>query len=61
VRARLALATVEFNADGAGTVLIVTEPGVFLDGHDDAGSREQGTRALLERLDAMLQTEAAGA
>ena len=28
----------------------VTEQGAFLDGYDDAGSREKGTVALLERL-----------
>ena len=44
------LATVEFAADGAGTRLKVTEQGAFLDGYDDAGSREKGTVALLERL-----------
>ena len=43
-------ATVEFRANGGGTKLIVTEQGVFLDAYDDAGSREQGTRALLENL-----------
>ena len=44
------LATVEFAADGAWTRLKVTEQGAFLDGYDDAGSREKGTVALLERL-----------
>jgi len=44
------LATVEFEAEGTGTRLIVTEQGAFLDGYDDAGSREHGTAMLLERL-----------
>ena len=44
------LATVEFALDGAGTRLKVTEQGAFLDGYDDAGSREKGTVSLLERL-----------
>ena len=44
------LATVEFAAAGAGTRLTVTEQGAFLDGYDDAGSREKGTVSLLERL-----------
>jgi uncharacterized protein YndB with AHSA1/START domain len=44
------LATVEFIPEGAGTRLKVTEQGAFLDGYDDAGSREKGTASLLERL-----------
>jgi uncharacterized protein YndB with AHSA1/START domain len=60
-RISVSLATVEFKADGAATQLIVTEQGVFLDGYDDAGSREHGTRALLDQLDAVLRREAAGA
>lgn len=44
------LATIEFEAEGSGTRLKVTEQGAFLDGYDDAGSREQGTVTLLERL-----------
>jgi len=44
------LATIEVAAEGAGTRLKVTEQGAFLDGYDDAGSREHGTAALLERL-----------
>jgi hypothetical protein len=35
---------------GAGTRLVVTEKGAFLDGYDDAGSRERGTGLLLDRL-----------
>jgi uncharacterized protein YndB with AHSA1/START domain len=44
------LQTVELAADGAGTRLIFTEQAAFLDGYDDAGSREHGTRWLLEQL-----------
>ena len=44
------LATIEFEAEGSGTRLKVTEQGAFLDGYDDAGSREKGTVQLLERL-----------
>ncbi len=50
----VSLATVEMKPAGAGTKLLVTEQGAFLDGYDDAGSREQGTRALLEGLGASL-------
>ncbi len=35
--------------------LKVTEQGAFLDGYDDAGSREQGTGHLLDALGASLQ------
>ncbi len=37
-----------------GTLLVFTEQGAFLDGYDDAGSRERGTRDLLEALGASL-------
>ena len=51
----VSLATVEFLAEGAGTRLVVTEQGAFLDGYDDAGNRERGTRGLLDQLDAALR------
>jgi uncharacterized protein YndB with AHSA1/START domain len=50
----VSLATLELTPDGAGTRLVVTEQGVFLDGYDDAGSREHGTGFLLDRLGASL-------
>lgn len=34
----------------AGTRLVVTEQGAFLDGYDDSGKREQGTGGLLDGL-----------
>jgi hypothetical protein len=37
-------------ADGKRTRLALTEQGAFLDGYDDAGARERGTRELLEAL-----------
>jgi len=57
-RISVSLATVEFKPAGAGARLIVTEQGVFLDGYDDAGSRERGTGALLDKLGAALQSQA---
>ena len=54
-RISVSLATVEFQAVGDGTRLVVTEQGAFLDGYDDAGSREHGTRWLLDKLDAALR------
>ena len=60
-RISVSLATVEFKPASAGTLLIITEQGAFLDGHDDAGSRERGTRWLLDQLEASLSREAATA
>lgn len=54
VKLSVSLATIEFKPDGAGTRLVMTEQGAFLDGYDDAGSREEGTRWLLEKLAAAL-------
>ena len=50
----VSLATMELRAEGARTTLAVTEQGVFLDGYDDAGSREHGTGVLLDLLGASL-------
>jgi uncharacterized protein YndB with AHSA1/START domain len=46
----VSLATLELKPVGKGTRLVVTEQGAFLDGYDDAGSREHGTGELLDRL-----------
>ncbi|MFP5390236.1 MAG: SRPBCC family protein [Gammaproteobacteria bacterium] len=46
----VSLATFELRADGTGTQVVLTEQGVFLDGYDDAGSREHGTNYLLDAL-----------
>ena len=40
------LATIEFHPDGTGTRFVITEQGVFIDGYEDNGSREQGTNWL---------------
>ena len=50
----VSLATMQLKADGAKTTLTVTEQGAFLDGYDDAGSREHGTGKLLDALGASL-------
>jgi uncharacterized protein YndB with AHSA1/START domain len=50
----ISLATLELKADGSKTSLLVTEQGAFLDGYDDAGSREHGTGLLLDALGASL-------
>jgi len=49
------LATIEFTPSGKGTKLKLTEQGVFLDGYDDARSREKGTHGLLDKLEASLK------
>jgi uncharacterized protein YndB with AHSA1/START domain len=46
----VSLATIQLTADGHKTTVKVTEQGAFLDGYDDAGSREHGTAHLLEAL-----------
>ena len=51
----VSLATLDLEREGAGTRLMVTEQGAFLDGYDDAGSREHGTGLLLDRLGASLR------
>ena len=58
VRISVSLATIEFAPAGAGTRMTLTEQGAFLepfapDG-DDAGSREHGTNALMDKLAAYL-------
>jgi uncharacterized protein YndB with AHSA1/START domain len=54
-RISVSLGTTVLAPAGAGTRLIYTEQGAFLDGYDDAGSRERGTRELLDNLDAFLK------
>jgi uncharacterized protein YndB with AHSA1/START domain len=49
-RISVSLATIELQARGQGTLLKITEQGVFFDGYDDGGSREHGTRILMDRL-----------
>jgi uncharacterized protein YndB with AHSA1/START domain len=51
----VSLATLEIEAAGVGrTKLKVCEQGAFLDGYDDAGSREHGAGDLLDKLGASL-------
>jgi uncharacterized protein YndB with AHSA1/START domain len=54
VKISVSLATIELKPDGQGTRLLITETGAFLDGYDDAGSREHGTNFLMDRLGAAL-------
>ena len=54
-RISVSLTTVEFLPDARGTRMIFTEQSVFLDGYDDAGSRERGTNDLLDKLAGYVQ------
>ncbi len=53
-RMSVSVATVEVEPAGAGTRLVLTEQGVFLDGADTPAEREHGTREMLEKLAAAL-------
>jgi uncharacterized protein YndB with AHSA1/START domain/GNAT superfamily N-acetyltransferase len=53
-RISVSLASMDFRPNGAGTKLVLTEQGIFLDGYDDAGERERGTRELLDQLETYL-------
>ncbi|MBS0384155.1 MAG: SRPBCC family protein [Proteobacteria bacterium] len=50
-RISVSLGTTEIKPDGAGSKLTYTEQGAFLDGYDDAGSRERGTQELFDQLE----------
>jgi uncharacterized protein YndB with AHSA1/START domain len=54
----VSLAVFELKPAGAATTLTLTEHGAFLDGFDDAGSREQGSIALMDRLGESLRQNA---
>lgn len=53
-RISVSLASMEFKPNGSGTTFVLTEQGIFLDGYDDAGERERGTRELLDQLETYL-------
>jgi uncharacterized protein YndB with AHSA1/START domain len=59
VRGSISIATIEFKERKEGTGLIVTEQGVFLDGHHDARQREQGTQVLIDQLEQALRRKSA--
>ena len=56
-RISVSVATVLFHSQGASTQLVLTEQGVFLDGHDTVAQREEGTRFLLDSLAAHLDSD----
>jgi uncharacterized protein YndB with AHSA1/START domain len=56
-RISASLATTQFEPAGAGTRLVFTEQGAFLDGYDDAGKREEGWRGLFDQLEKELKRD----
>ena len=58
VRISVSLGTTELRPEGKRTRLVYTEHGVYLDGYDDAGSREHGTSELLDALGRYLERTA---
>lgn len=56
-RISVSLASVELRPIRGGTQLTLTEHGMYLDGYDDAGERERGTRELLARLGAFVNAK----
>ena len=58
-RISVSVATVEFRGQDMSTHLVLTEQGVFLDGHDTVAQRKEGTRSLLDSLAAILPGGAA--
>src|SRR5579859_2789756 len=55
-RISVSVATFEFLEDAAGTRLVLTEQGAYLDGLDTSAQREEGTRGLIESLAKYLET-----
>ena len=56
----VSVATVELHLEGAGTRLVLTEQGAYLDGRDSPDQRQQGAGGLLDALGAELGREPAG-
>jgi uncharacterized protein YndB with AHSA1/START domain len=53
-RMSVSVASVQFRSQEASTHLVLTEQGLFLDGHDTVAQREEGTRSLLDSLAVLL-------
>ena len=56
-RISVSLSTIELRPEGDGTHLVFTEHDTFLDGHEQPGPREEGTRELLGSLEKELQNQ----
>jgi uncharacterized protein YndB with AHSA1/START domain len=55
-RISVSVATIQFRGREEVTELVLTEQGVFLDGHDTVAQREEGTRSLLDSLATVLKS-----
>jgi hypothetical protein len=60
-RISVSVVTVDFEPAAGGTRLVFTEQGVFLDDRDSPAAREEGSRPLLDKLEAELQRQTATA
>ena len=54
-RSSVSLCTAEFEADGEGTLLTLTEQGVYFTEEDQVAGRKEGTEGLLDALKAYLE------
>ncbi|HEY8699589.1 MAG TPA: SRPBCC family protein [Arthrobacter sp.] len=54
-RTSVSLSTVEFEPDGEGTLLTLTEQGVYFTKEDQAAGRKEGFEGLLDALQAYLE------
>ncbi|HET6318752.1 MAG TPA: polyketide cyclase, partial [Chloroflexota bacterium] len=57
----VSLATFEFKPQGSGSRLVMTEQDAFLDGYDDKGSREEGSRLIMDALEREIKRQLATA
>ena len=57
VKISASLATIQFEQQGNGTRMVLTEQHAFVDGYEDNGSRLHGTNALIDQLAAVLATK----
>ena len=54
-RISVSQAAIELRPEGKATKFVLTEYGDYLDGYDDAGSREHGTAELMDKLGKSLE------
>ena len=55
----VSVATFEFKSEGRKTRLVMTEQDAFLDGYDDKGSREEGSRLIMDGLEREIKRQLA--
>jgi uncharacterized protein YndB with AHSA1/START domain len=55
IRTSVSLVTIDLQPTREGAQLLITEQGVFLDGHDDPRGREHGTNVLIDQVERSLQ------